>query len=592
MAGLARFFLRIASDPLEIAIHNLGAFSDTGPHIYHPNIEYIELLKKAVDEIDRSEKSWIEKESYYDRIAGKVVKSNRVNLVRSLYHGGVGDQDLVDGTGRTQNGIEFVKHIGLLSALVRRGVHPLPVNIHGMAIIRSQVLDRTDSIPDTLRYVDNAIRSGADINEILNGITMLDQLLFGVESEDIPHETRRQFQRLIGPLQERGARRFSEITQTPDQIRSIVDKQGIKRELYNVARSTAFHPAGSFHKEDVFGIPAVCRFLDTEIPRTRGLPLAPFFVIVKNLLYIYVDVEPVAYVYGYTDPDTGLYVLVDPATRGYVLEFRDASRPTDRYVDIEEAEPVATGGAAAAAANREPALFNVPKQPIYGSPNFEDAITLDRIPEGTEVLRITGRRGANPNISTYPIPQVKSQRLRFLRELNSTRINTVTRAPFTPDQIQRGPYRYRPVAGAGAVVPPEAAAPPAPAVPAEPAVPAVPAVPVAVPAEEVIRRLRRMPDLLQQLDFMKDGHDASGRRVTTIADMPATYTASTNDSSDDVFIVNGTVKIRIKNGITASTESDDIAMGPIPAARRRKTRVNRTNRTRRTRRTSRRNHKS
>jgi hypothetical protein len=91
-----------------------------------------------------------------------------------------------------------------------------------------------------------------------------------------------------------------------------------------------------------------------------------------------------------------------------------------------------------------------------------------------------------------------------------------------------------------------------------------------------------MPDLLQQLDFMKDGHDASGRRVTMIANMPATYTASTNGSSDDVFIVNGTVQIRIKNGITASTESDDIAMGPIPAAHRRKTRVNRTSRRSRT----------
>jgi hypothetical protein len=450
MAGLARFFRRAAGDPVEIAMHNLGAFSETGPHIYHANIEYIELLKKALHELESSGKSWAERETYYDRIAGKVVKSNKIDLLTLLYYGGEDEnRRLVDGTGRTMNGRTYVKHIDLLSALVRRGVPALPVNIQGMAILRSQVLDRTDSIPDTLRYVDNAIRLGADINEIFDGETTIDRLLFNIDQRDTPHEKRERFQGLIRPLQERGARRFSEITQTPDQLRSIVDKEGLKRELYNVAMSTAFNPE-SPRKHDIFGIPAVCRFLATGIPRIRGVPLEPFFVIVKNLLYIYVDVEPVAYVYG----------DIDPATRGYVLEFRNDPRPTDVLINIE--------------------------------------------------------------------------------------------AP----------------------------------------VPAPVAAPVLAPVEEVIRRLRAMPDLLQQLDFMKDGHDASGRAVTTIADMPATYTASTNGSSDDVFIVNGTVQIRIKNGITGSTEPDDIVMGAIPAARRRKSRVNRRSRSSRSSRSSRRNQKS
>jgi hypothetical protein len=39
----------------------------------------------------------------------------------------------------------------------------------------------------------------------------------------------------------------------------------------------------------------------------------------------------------------------------------------------------------------EPVLFNVPRQTIYGSPEFESVLTLDRIPEGTDVIRITGR---------------------------------------------------------------------------------------------------------------------------------------------------------------------------------------------------------
>jgi len=90
-----------------------------------------------------------------------------------------------------------------------------------------------------------------------------------------------------------------------------------------------------------------------------------------------------------------------------------------------------------------PDLFDVPRQNIYGAPDFESPLTLERIPEGTEVLRITGRAGEDPNIATYPLPEEPSQRRTFLRELARTRRNIATSAPFTPDQIQRGPYRHR-----------------------------------------------------------------------------------------------------------------------------------------------------
>ena len=91
----------------------------------------------------------------------------------------------------------------------------------------------------------------------------------------------------------------------------------------------------------------------------------------------------------------------------------------------------------------DPNIFDVPRQPIYGSPDFESPLTFDRIPEGTNVIRITGRTGANPDIATYPIPEEAPLRRTFLGELALTRRNIATSAPFTPDQIQRGPYRYR-----------------------------------------------------------------------------------------------------------------------------------------------------
>lgn len=90
-----------------------------------------------------------------------------------------------------------------------------------------------------------------------------------------------------------------------------------------------------------------------------------------------------------------------------------------------------------------PDIFDVPRQTIYGSPEFESPLTFDRIPEGTEVLRITGRSGTDPNQSTYPIPEEEHIRTIFFRDLNRTRRNIATTAPFTLDQIQRGPYRYR-----------------------------------------------------------------------------------------------------------------------------------------------------
>jgi hypothetical protein len=139
----------------------------------------------------------------------------------------------------------------------------------------------------------------------------------------------------------------------------------------------------------------------------------------------------------------------------------NGNRRRNPYVYLPPRAPVAAAAGAEAAANEEPALFNVPRQNIYGSPNFEDILTFEPIPEGSEVLRITGRTGSDPNRSTYRIPQTTEARLSFLRGLDERGINIATSAPFTRDQIQRGPYRYRPAA-ARAAEEPVAAEKPAP----------------------------------------------------------------------------------------------------------------------------------
>ena len=86
-------------------------------------------------------------------------------------------------------------------------------------------------------------------------------------------------------------------------------------------------------------------------------------------------------------------------------------------------------------------LFNVPRQPIYGDPDFQNVITFDTIPDGTEVVHITSRPGNNPNDSIYPVPEEEHLRRAFFQNLAKRNIRT--RTPFTRDNVRRGPYRHR-----------------------------------------------------------------------------------------------------------------------------------------------------
>jgi len=86
-------------------------------------------------------------------------------------------------------------------------------------------------------------------------------------------------------------------------------------------------------------------------------------------------------------------------------------------------------------------LFNVPRQDIYGDPDFKNVITFDTIPDGTEVVHITSRPGNNPNDSIYPVPEEEHLRRAFFQNLAKRNIRT--RTPFTREHVRRGPYRHR-----------------------------------------------------------------------------------------------------------------------------------------------------
>jgi hypothetical protein len=92
-------------------------------------------------------------------------------------------------------------------------------------------------------------------------------------------------------------------------------------------------------------------------------------------------------------------------------------------------------------ANLAQDLFNVPRQDIYGDPDFQNVITFDTIPDGTEVVHITSRPGNNPNDSIYPVPEEEHLRRAFFQNLAKRNIRT--RTPFTRDHVRRGPYRHR-----------------------------------------------------------------------------------------------------------------------------------------------------
>jgi len=86
-------------------------------------------------------------------------------------------------------------------------------------------------------------------------------------------------------------------------------------------------------------------------------------------------------------------------------------------------------------------LFNVPRQDIYGDPDFQNVITFNTIPDGTEVVHITSRPGNNPNDSIYPVPEEEHLRRAFFQNLAKRNIRT--RTPFTREHVRRGPFRHR-----------------------------------------------------------------------------------------------------------------------------------------------------
>ena len=95
-------------------------------------------------------------------------------------------------------------------------------------------------------------------------------------------------------------------------------------------------------------------------------------------------------------------------------------------------------------ADEDPPMFDVPRQDIYGDPDFTNTVTLNKIPDGTEVIRIIGRPGNDTNDSTYPVPEEEEARRSFFQHLHDTMTNIRTRTPFTRKHVQRGPFRHRP----------------------------------------------------------------------------------------------------------------------------------------------------
>jgi len=95
-------------------------------------------------------------------------------------------------------------------------------------------------------------------------------------------------------------------------------------------------------------------------------------------------------------------------------------------------------------AHGDPPMFDVPRQDIYGDPDFTNTVTMNKIPNGTEVIRIIGRPGDDVNDSTYPVPEEEEARRGFFQHLYDTKMNIRTRTPFTHEHVQRGPYRHRP----------------------------------------------------------------------------------------------------------------------------------------------------
>ena len=79
----------------------------------------------------------------------------------------------------------------------------------------------------------------------------------------------------------------------------------------------------------------------------------------------------------------------------------------------------------------------LPRTPIIGDAEFDDILMMTPIPEGTEVIRILGRLGDNPERSTYIVSD------QVLDHLTGSGLNFATRAPFTIADIQIGPYVYR-----------------------------------------------------------------------------------------------------------------------------------------------------
>jgi hypothetical protein len=84
-------------------------------------------------------------------------------------------------------------------------------------------------------------------------------------------------------------------------------------------------------------------------------------------------------------------------------------------------------------------LFNVPRTNIVGDKNYENAVSLETIPNGADAIRIIGRTGRDTLPSTY----LASDATMYFLTRDGQRMNIRTQSPFTTEQIQRGPYRHR-----------------------------------------------------------------------------------------------------------------------------------------------------
>jgi hypothetical protein len=302
MAGFVRFVRRMAGDPLEIAIHALDTSNG------NDTVAYRGLLRNALS----ARPVWELNDLVYDRIAGKVSKYNRLESLRDLY---LTDYNLKEGTGRTLEG-NMVDHVQLIYALVRVGVARIPVNIQGMRVLHHLVINRDDSTPDTIRFVENAIRLGVDVNELFQEKTVVDEVATEVEKIPGRHrmnyiEKEERLQELSEYLRSRGARRFSEITRTPEDILRIVDKPGLAAELYRMKfpRLSLNRERGAYVSLDthVFGVDAACTV-------GYNVDTVPTLIVVRGMVYIYANIYRSGRV---TD-----------------LEIRTSPRPVDVPVDV------------------------------------------------------------------------------------------------------------------------------------------------------------------------------------------------------------------------------------------------------------------